>query len=158
MKTFLTALATVSLALSAGSGAAQDFRKPPAYGTVALRSGFTPDPHRQTLQSGGPIDAERLGGECRGFVADAPDYRLNWTAGSGNLPLVISVTSRADTTLVVNGPDGRWHCNDDGGNSGLNPSVVFRAPASGQYDIWVGTYGGARLEPASLSISELYSD
>ncbi len=151
--------ALVGVAALAGAAVAQNYGLRPTYGAINLRSGFQPDPFRRELQSGGPINAaERSGGDCQGFIADAPDYRVNFTAGSGNLPLVFSVNARADTTLVINGPDGRWYCDDDGGNDGLNPSYVFRRPASGQYDVWVGTYGGATLQPATLSISELYSD
>ena len=58
-----------------------------------------------------------------------------------------------DTTLVVNAADGSWHCNDD--FDGLNPAITFEAPASGQYDIWVGVYGEAGVAPAGLYISEV---
>jgi len=81
--------------------------------------------------------------------------RLNYNAGS--YPLIISVRSNADTTLVVNGPDGSWYCDDDGGNQGLNPSIRFNGPSSGRYEIWVGTYGNSSLQPAELHISEVYS-
>ncbi len=156
-------IAGISVAIAAlaatGGAVAQNYGLNPAYGSVSLRSGFQPDPHRRELQSGGPINAaERSGGDCQGFIADAPDYRVNFTAGTAGLPLVFSVDAAADTTLVINGPDGQWYCDDDGGNGGLNPAYTFRRPASGQYDVWVGTYGGAVLQPASLSVSELYSD
>ena len=140
---------------SASSGGRPDFSLDPNYGTANLRSGFTPDPHRVRLQSGGSIDASVLGSPCRGFVSRAPDYRVNYT--SGRLPLNISAQSSSDTTLVVNGPDGNWYCDDDSGG-GLNPSIRFETPRTGQYDIWVGTYGSARLESAILDISELYSN
>ncbi|MEM8697043.1 MAG: peptidase [Pseudomonadota bacterium] len=140
---------------SGGSAGGPDFSLDPNYGTATLRSGFTPDPHRVRLQSGGPIDASTLGGGCRGYIARAPDYRVQYT--SGRLPLNISAESSSDTTLVVNGPDGNWYCDDDSGN-GLNPSIRFDTPRSGQYDIWVGTYGDSRLESAILDISELYSN
>lgn len=158
MKT-MTVMAAISAALfCAAAAGAQDYSQRPTYGTVNLASGFTPDPYTRDLESGGPINAaERSGGECQGYIANAPDFRLNWRAGDGSLPLVFSVVSNTDTTLVVNGPDGRWYCDDDGGNNGLNPSLVFRRPASGQYDIWVGTYGRAALAGARLEISELYS-
>ncbi len=35
--------------------------------------------------------------------------------------------------------------------------VRFNNPRSGQYDIWVGTYGNATLQPAAVNISELYT-
>lgn len=159
MKSLLSAAAMgAALLLAASPAAAQNWQLAPTYGTVALSSGFTPDPYNKQLSSGGVNDAARtIGGNCVGFVATAPDFDLNWTAGSGALPLAISVTASADTTLVINGPDGRWYCNDDGGNNGFNPSVVFNNPQSGLYDIYVGTYGSGTNYPATLTISELYS-
>ncbi len=135
-----------------------DFTLDPAYGAIDLVSGFTPDPHRVAIAAGGSLDASQLGGNCLGFIAQAPDYRVNWTAGSGSLPLVISVASDADTVLVINDAQGNWVCDDDGGNEGLNPAVTFTNPASGQYDIWVGTYSQGELQNSTLSVSEIYSE
>jgi hypothetical protein len=142
---------------SVSTGPTPDYSLDPAYGTAELVSGFTPDPHTQAIQAGGDIDAAALGGNCLGWIARAPDYRLNWTAGSGALPLVFSVASDADTVLVINDAEGNWICDDDGGNNGLNPAITFSNPVSGQYDVWVGTYAQGGLEPSELHISELYS-
>ena len=150
--------ATAALAaLVAAPAFAQNYSHNPNYGTVALRSGFAPDPTLVTVQSGGSINAETRNSACKGFITDAPDYRVNFTAGSAGLPLLISAASAADVTLIVNGPDGQWYCDDDGGVAGLNPMVMFAAPGSGQYDIWVGTYGNASNQPSTLVVSELYS-
>jgi hypothetical protein len=148
-------LLAAALAAAAAPAAAQDFNATPNYGTVDLRSGFEPDPNVIALQSGGDLDASRINANCRGFISSAPDVRLVYEAGA--LPLIISVGSSQDTTLVVNGPDGRWYCDDDGGRNGLNPSLRFARPASGRYEIWVGTYGRAALQNARLHISELTS-
>jgi len=149
------ATAFIGVAILASAALAQDYRLNPIYQNISLSGGFTPDPYVINLQSGGVNNtAQTLGGSCRGYVATAPDVRLNFRAGS--LPLIISVNSGSDTTLVINGPDGRWYCNDDGGN-GLNPSVRWNSPMSGQYDIWVGTYGSSGNANAQLHISELYS-
>jgi hypothetical protein len=152
----LRTLAAAGLAafMAAAAAGAQNYTLNPSYGTVNLSGGFTPDPYIVEVQSGGGIAANSLGSGCVGNIANAPDVRLNFAAGS--LPLIISVDSRADTTLVINGPDGRWYCDDDGGQ-GLNPSIRFGSPQSGQYDIWIGTYGSSELRNAELHISELYS-
>jgi hypothetical protein len=150
--------ATVALAaVVATPASAQNYSHSPNYGTVALTSGFAPDPVLVAVQSGGSINAETRNSACRGFITDAPDYRVNFTAGSAGLPLIISAASSADVTLIVNGPDAQWYCDDDGGVAGLNPMVMFATPGSGQYDIWVGTYGNASNQPSTLVISELYS-
>lgn len=143
----LAAMATASVAV------AQNYSLNPNYGTLNLSAGFQPDPQVVNLQSGGSRNAQNLSSSCRGFISDAPDVRLNYSAGQ--YQLMISADSSTDTTLVVNGPDGRWYCDDDGGNNGMNPLVRFTNPGSGQYDIWVGTYGSASLAPAQLYISEV---
>ncbi|WP_420478994.1 peptidase [Brevundimonas sp. FT23028] len=145
--------ATAALLLVAPAAHAQDTSAPATFGSVRLSSGFTPDPHSVSLTAGGTIDASTIGSPCTGSIARAPDYELTYSAGS--LPLYISATASSDTTLVVNGPDGRWYCDDD--TNGNNPLVTFNNPRSGTYDIWVGVYGGGTAA-ATLSISELYTD
>ena len=149
--------AALAAIATAGIATAQDFNAQPNYGTINLNTGFTPDPQVINLQSGGNIDASQaVSSSCRGYITNAPDVRLNFQGGS-NLPLILSVNSGADTTLVVNAPDGTWYCSDDEGVNGMNPMVRFNRPLSGRYEIWVGTYGSASLAPAQLHISELYS-
>lgn len=150
----LAAGAMLAVAVT-GSAVAQNYRLNPTYGTVNLTGGFTPDPYVVAVQSGGNINAQNLSSSCRGYIANAPDVRLNFRPGS--LPLIISVASSADTTLVINGPNGSWYCDDDGGANGLNPAIRFNNPQAGQYDIWIGTYGNSSLQNAALNISELYT-
>ncbi|MBI3437207.1 MAG: peptidase S1 [Proteobacteria bacterium] len=150
----MLAVAAVIATLGAAPASAQHVNLQPTYGTITLRTGFEPDPTVVAVQSGGNINANTINSSCAGFIADAPDVRLQFTAGS--LPLIISVASQSDTTLIVNGPDGRWYCDDDGGQN-MNPSLRFDHAASGQYDIWIGTYGASSLQNAQLNVSELTS-
>jgi hypothetical protein len=156
MSTLARIIAATALLAVSAPAVAQNYALAPNYGVIELTAGFEPDPHVVDVSSGGSIDAETRDTACKGFITESPDLRVNYTAGTG-LPLIISVHSAADTTLVVNGPDGAWSCDDDGGVLGLNPMVLFTEPASGQYDIWVGTYGNATLQPSRLALSELYS-
>jgi hypothetical protein len=152
----ISALAVaLGLAIVAPSASAQDFSLNPNYGSVSLSGGFTPDPYRVSLQAGGTINVSQADSSCRGFITNAPDFRLSFSAGS--LPLIISVAADSDTTLVINDPNGDFYCDDDGGVNGLNPSIRFNSPSSGQYDIWVGTYESGRTQPATLHISEVSS-
>jgi hypothetical protein len=146
------ALAAISMTLLAGGPAlAQDMALPATYGEITLNSGFTPDPYTVNVVAGGTTDASLLGNGCRGFISTAPDFQVTYTAGSW--PLFFSVLSEADTTLVINGPNGQWFCNDD--TNGLNPVVEFPGVApGGTYDVWVGTYG-QNTASAVLYISEL---
>ncbi|WP_425230038.1 hypothetical protein [Sphingomonas sp.] len=133
-------------------------------GEVTLTTGFTPDPHTRRVTAGGTINAHVVGSQCTGFVGHQPDYKVTYrgsgatnnsgkVGGGGQLPLLIGVTSNADTTLAINGPDGRWYCDDDSGE-GTNPLVTFSAPQSGRYDIFVGTYASGSTAPATLTVSE----
>ena len=151
-----TAFVAISVcALAALPASAQDVDGRPNYGELSLDAGFADDPRIVDLAAGGDLNADRVSSDCRGFITNAPDYRLHYNSGS--LPLIISVASQSDTTLVVNGPDGSWYCDDDGGENGLNPSVRFNEPLSGRYEIWVGTYSSGATQPAELHISELGS-
>lgn len=144
---------TVAIA-RAPSGPVPDWELAPFFGEVTLVTGYEDDPHVVELQSGGTIDAERaIGGDCAGFIAEAPDYRVYYTAGD-RYPLIFSVESDEDTTLVISDPNADWVCDDDSG-PGLNPEVFFNRPLSGQYDIWVGTYEGNYTADAALLISEI---
>lgn len=153
----LAAGAALAAMATAGVAVAQNFNLNPTYGTVNLAAGFRPDPHVVNVMSGGggggTVDATTLGSPCVGIISNAPDLRLNYTAGA--YQLMVSVDSPSDTTLAINGPDGRWYCDDDGGNNGLNPLVQFANPGSGQYDIYIGTYGQDTNEQAQLYVSEI---
>ncbi|CAN5212809.1 peptidase S1 [soil metagenome] len=149
------AVAACAMLAGTAPATAQDASLRPNFGSVNLRAGFTPDPMVVRMTAGGDInsnDASSLGGECVGMITDAPDYRINYTAAPG-VKLTIRIRSQSDTTLVVNGPNGNWYCNDDIGSS-TNPGVVYRTPQSGVYDVWVGTYGSDPA-PAEIRITEL---
>lgn len=137
--------------LAVPSVSAQDFNASSTYGEISLNSGFTPDPHTRSLTAGGSRQVD-VGSCGYGYVADRPDFKLHYEAGS-TFPLYIYAMSDYDVTLLVNTPDGRWVCDDDG-YTGLNPLLFFSQPMSGRYDIWVGTYGD-EMRSATLYISEL---
>lgn len=149
MKYLLTAICALALA---GPVAAQDYNAEPNYGSITLAPGFQPDPHLVSLRAGGNISASNAGSGCAGFITNAPDFRFQWN-GNGSLNIKISVLSKADTTLVVNGPNGEWYCDDDMGED--NNPLITLGSVSGRYEIWVGTYSSGDPQPAVLSISEL---
>lgn len=122
----------------------------PTYGQINLSSGFTPDPLRINIRAGGTAPASNASDSCSGSVATAPDYRIVYSAGSQ--PLIIRTQSDTDTTLLVNTPNGAWLCDDDGGDN-ANARLELDKPASGTYDIWVGTYSGG-TSAATLILTE----
>jgi hypothetical protein len=143
------AVAVVVAGLWTGYAATQDRALDPTYGSVRLKAGFTPDPYQKDLVAGGNIRTE-LGG-VKAFIAKAPDFKLYYEAG--NFALTVYAESKADTTLLIQLPDGTWVADDDSGGN-LNPLIRFDKPQSGRYDIWVGTFGG-KTAPAVLKITEL---
>lgn len=153
-KIIAAGLLLAGIAVAGPAAAAPNMNANPNYGTITLSAGFTPDPRVVSLRAGGDEPASNAASNCTGFITSAPDVRLNYSAG--NYPLIISVASSSDTTLVINGPDGSWYCNDDGGQ-GSNPSIRLNNPSSGRYEIWVGTYRSGVSQPARLHISEATS-
>jgi serine protease Do len=137
------------------AGAAQpDWRAEPRYGTLNLNVGFEPDPRTVEVDAGGDRQVNGLGPNCAGWIDfSRPDVDLNYSPGQGQYPLYISAVSQADTTIVINDPQGRWHCNDD--FEGLNPGVVFQQPLHGNYNIWVGTLDAGPTQRATVRISEV---
>lgn len=135
-----------------------DYRLQPNFGSEDLTSGFTPDPFSVELTSGGPIDATYLDGDCRGYATAAPDFDVTYTAGDLSLLRFYFVADDAeDTTLIINAPDGSWHCNDDAPGT-IDPQFDFQDPASGLYDVWVGSYeSGAEID-GTLYVTELESN
>ncbi|MGJ3230312.1 MAG: peptidase S1 [Oceanicaulis sp.] len=142
MKTMLLGGAVALLAF-AGAASAQDVTLEPNFGAYELEAGFTPDPATLDIVAGGSVDAASVG--CAGSISQAPDVRLMWSGGQ----ITIGAESTTDTTLVINAPNGQWFCADD--TNGFNPAITLSG--SGQYDIWVGVYGGGTAE-ASLYATE----
>lgn len=126
------------------------------YGVHRLQAGFMPDPKTVSVVSGGSLDSSSmgLGAGCTGYVTANPDAILhyNGTPSTGLLRIFVQAQGNADTTLIINGPNGQWYCNDDA--FGRNPEITFNSPGSGQYDIWVGSYEAGRNLRGQLNITE----
>ncbi|QXT39251.1 trypsin-like serine peptidase [Gymnodinialimonas ceratoperidinii] len=126
---------------------AQDPALNSTFGILNLQAGFSNDPNSVYLLAGGHMQRSftdaASGDVCRGYFAEAPDFRVVYDATNGD-DFSITAESYDDPVLLVNGPDGRWYCNDD--TFGLDSAVTFEAPQSGTYDIWVGTYGDTQGE------------
>lgn len=124
----------------------------PLYGTVNLAAGFNPDPQITNVQAGGSTANPIAGAGCAGYInASQPDIDVNYSAGS--YPLYIYVRASSDTTLLVNLPDGSWVCSDD--VSGRDPVIHLAQPASGNYNVWVGTYSAGTTQQAGIYLSEV---
>jgi hypothetical protein len=155
MKIIITALALAAAVAAPGAAMAQNASLTANYGSARLSAGFTPDPHRVSVTAGGSIDAyddTPLPTACVGKISEAPDFELTYSAGSMGLPLVFRTRSSSDTTLIINGPDGNWYCDDDSWGDG-DAEVRFNNARGGTYDVWVGTFGDSTAS-ATLLITE----
>jgi hypothetical protein len=124
------------------------------FGNITLSPGFTPDPYRTSVTSGGSLDVStmNLGSGCVGYALSQPDFILHLSAGTNMLRFY--VVGDGDTGLVVNDGSGRWHCNDDS-YGGTNPTVTIPSAPQGQYDVWVTSYRSGEQIRATLHVTEL---
>lgn len=122
--------------------------------TITLNRGFMPDPQRFQGTAGGPVSAQTVQQDCRGFIPAQPSFILQTPTGFNFLR--IFADSASDTTLMVRGVNQTW-CNDDS-FGGSNPSVDLQGVPPGRYDIYVGTYSSGQSYPYQLSVTELRSN
>jgi len=134
-----------------------DYSQDPGIASFRLQNGFVPDPWSISARVGGEVNVDELelGGDCVGYAAVAPDFRLIWSGISESVRIMFRADQQGkDAILIVNLPDGSWVCNDDAGPSTLNPMVILNQPAEGQLDIWVATPGRGDYITGSLIITE----
>ena len=114
-----------------------DPARDPLYGETTLAPGFAPSPFTIQITGGGrnPVADHIAGEQCRGHVAEAPDFSIYLNDVFDEI--WFAVDSPADMTLLVNAADGSWHCSDN--HLGTNPGIAFRFTLAGLYDVWVGS-------------------
>jgi len=111
----------------------------PTVGRIAFGRETRIDPRLIFDIAPSETSAEGLGEGCVGFITpDQPDLVVE--TGFGLPQLMVYMVSEADGVLVISGPDGSVHCNDD--FDGLNPGVMIPNPQPGAWAIFAGTYGG----------------
>ena len=144
------AAATIAPVIEGGT---LDLDEVPTFGSEVLSAGFTRDPYSLEMVSGGEVAAGYLGGECTGYAAVPPDFRMTWSGNSSELRIFFAAHDGGDTTLLVNLPDGSWICNDDATGT-VDPMVVLPNPSQGRYDVWVGSYDAGAFVPGNLHVTE----
>ena len=118
--------------------------------TVNLNTGFLPDPHRTGGTAGGPVQAQTVQANCRGWIPAQPNQVLITPTGFNFLR--VFVESQGDTTMMIRGINQTW-CADD--TYGLNPGIDLQSLPPGRYDIYVGSYATGQMFPYQLAMSEL---
>ena len=129
-----------------------NYSLPAVFGSTSLTSGFVPDPFTVSMTGGGPANASQLGGNCAGYTTSAPSYSVNYTSGSFPL-LRFYFIGGGDSTMIINTPGGNFVCVDDSFGT-LNPTLDFNNPASGRYDVWIGTFAQGGSVGGTLSVTE----
>ena len=140
-----------------GGSATLDYSLDPTYGSATIGDNSTPDPYSIDVTSGGSVEVSSLslGPDCTGFAANAPNFRFDYAGSASRLRVFYVAADGSNTTLIVNGPGAIWYCNDDDPVSGTtNPMVEISAPGTGQYDVWVGTFGSSNSGSGTLYITE----
>ncbi len=154
MRAMLALVLLAVMAAAAPAVACPDYRGDPTFGQITLKQGFEPDPYRRNVVAGGGFSLSNCGFTDIGWVAVNPDFDLYYETNNNNYPLTIAVESTVDTILLVNGPDGTWYYDDDGG-VGAGALIRIANPISGLYDIWIGTYEANNNTDGVLVITEL---
>ncbi|MBN2471402.1 MAG: SH3 domain-containing protein, partial [Anaerolineae bacterium] len=129
-----------------------NFSLPPSHGATSRTSGFVPDPVAVGMTGGGPVNVSYLGGGCSGYTTSAPNLRVNYTAGAFPL-LRFYFIGNVDSTMVINTPGGSYICVDDSFGT-LHPTIDFNNPASGAYDIWIGSFSPDGTVSGTLYMTE----
>jgi len=142
MNTHIKAILAATLIVGAPSlAAAQDC---PSYAESGAALSYSSEDlwveKTQSVTAGGNLDlalCATLPGV--GHVIESPDFTLQYNAMDLGRGLLISVDGQCDTVLLVNTATAQWLFDDDSNAS--NPALLIEDAPSGQYDIWVGTYG-----------------
>lgn len=153
----LSVFMTVAMVAAAGPIAAQSLSiggSSSNFGRTSLAPGFTPDPFRVSVVSGGAIHVPSLNltSGCVGYATSQPDYIIDVTGFMSYLS--IYVEGNGDTGLVINDSNGGWHCDDDS-HSGTNPRVTLYNASAGQYDIWISSYSSGESIRGTLNLTEI---
>lgn len=144
----LLAAVTLSPPTTGAQGGGLDAAAEPDRGIVYLSENFVPTSHPQWIITGTNVDVSRFSAvtgspDCRGWTRQKPDVTLIWSGQVDTLRILFVPQARpgdggrADTTLVVQKPDGTWVCNDNAAADKTEPLLALNAPAAGRYAIWV---------------------
>jgi hypothetical protein len=104
------------------------------------------------VQAGGSLDVAslELRPSCVGFVESAPDAVVSLPA---RVPEVrVRLTSLADATLVVRGPDGVIHCADNVADGSFDAEITVPV-GPGELQIWAGRRDGSAPRAATLAVT-----
>lgn len=152
--TLIPGILALTLAAPAVLASAQEAVPETRFGAYTLAPGFLPDPFIVSAVGGGPVDSASLGlpEGCLGFVSEAATAAFTYSEAPSGFRIFF--LGDADSTLIVEAPDGSTSCSDDA--FGLDPAVEFMQPQPGTYRVWIGTFGADSVSSGYLMLTEIY--
>lgn len=110
-------------------------------------------PQRFQMFAGGSLNLAACGTvQGHGNITAAPNFTIQYDDRGMGRDLELRVESECDTLMLINDQSAQWHFNDDE-DGGLNPRIRLALAASGQYDVWVGTYGSQACQATLIAES-----
>ena len=128
------------------------------FGSRSLTPGFGLEDGNVTGYTGGSYsfsalaNRDELGNSCLGYGDSQPDYILTLEQDFAALELIVD-SGGADTTLVIEGPEGFW-CGNDIDDYNPDAHIIGEDVKAGSYSVWVGTMTPGDRQNYTLTISE----
>lgn len=150
------------LGLSCLFGATPAIAQTANFGSLSLTPGFELDESSLNGYTGGSYSFSALtnrdqqGNSCLGYGDSQPDYIFTLEQDFTALQLVVD-SGGADTTLVIQGPEGFW-CGNDIDDFNPDANVLSEDLKAGTYSVWVGTMTPGDRQNYTLTISEEQSE
>lgn len=134
----------VTFTLSATTMSAQSFK------IETIQSRFQGEPLHVAIKGRNRHSLEPMGAGCVGYVRDleTPDWKVNVT--QRGLALDFRAQGGQDPVMAVRTPSGEVFCNDDA--EGLNSSVLIAEAATGEYQVWGGSWNPGQPTSSVLSV------
>lgn len=116
------------------------------------------EPLSLTVQAGGELVASelRLGKSCRGYMSKESTNVRVYFEQPEHASIEITLESEHRNALIVNGPDGAWHCVRS--SSDRKSVLVLDAPNKGQIDIWAANFSEDRRDAATLTVRPIVAE
>lgn len=125
---------------------------PPGAGAQNLGAGFAPATIH--VAAGGPVNATQssAGASCRGYMSSAPSFNFTLAQAGTDVRVAVSETANnADTTMVLQRPDGSYECNDDADEN--RPGIDLANASSGVYHVWIGSYHEGETIASTVTVA-----
>lgn len=151
-------LLKLALAVSCVLGTTPALAETANFGSRSLTPGFSLEDGNVTGYTGGSYSFSALanrdiqGNSCLGYGDSQPDYILTLEKDFTALQLMVD-SGGADTTLIIEGPEGFW-CGNDIDDFNPDARIVGEDVKAGSYSVWVGTMTPGDRQNYTLTISE----